>query len=539
MDLEDSLRTQSMNVNLLINSIKNSDEMENQLRNIYGEDLDLIRERKNAYLNTLSYFKKTFGEGKVILIRTPARINLMGVHIEHRGGYTNYLSIGKEIITVAEKRDDNRVIIRNVDKKYPAREFNIQEEIPPEKRGDWIKFIKETKIVPGDWSNYVRAAIFALQNRFPKINLKGMNLIFNGNIPPSAGLSSSSAMVVATALAVLNLNKLVISREELVRLCGEGEWYVGTRGGWGDHAAMVYGKRNYISHLRFFPFEINFIPFPSEFCVISCNSLVEASKSAGAKSIFNERVATYEIALMFIKKNFPFLKRIRYLRDINCDYLKKGEDFIYKILKSLPEKITRKELLRELPEHENELKELFKTHKEPERGYKVRAVCLFGLAECERAKICVKFLENGEMEKFGELMYISHNGDRVVSYNEEGKKRAWDNSVDDEKLNKLIEDARSKDPERLMQARLYRQPGGYGCSCEELDFIVDTARRIKGVLGAGLTGGGLGGCVLILAKKDKAEEIINQITREYYHPRNLKPAIDICIPVEGAGILSF
>jgi len=539
MDLKEHLKIESKDINILIDSVQNSsNKMEAQLRDIYGEDQKFIRDRKNTYLNTLSHFKETFKEGKVILIRTPARINLMGVHIEHRGGYTNCLSIGKEIIATAGRRDDELVIIHNVDKKYTPREFSIQEEIPPEKRGNWIKFIKEAKIIPGDWSNYVRAAVFVLQNKFPKINLKGMNIMFNGNIPPSVGLSSSSAMVVTTAMAVLSLNKLYISREELVKLCGEGEWYVGTRGGWGDHAAMIYGKRNYISHLRFFPFKIDFIPFPSGFRVISCNSLIEASKSAGAKSIFNERVATYEIALMLIKRNFPSLKGIKYLRDINPDYLGEGEDSIYRILKTLPRKIIRKELLRELPNYENKLNELFKTHKEPADGYKVRSVCLFGLAECERSKICVKFLENSEMEKFGELMYISHDGDRIVSYDKEGKKKLWNNYVDDEKLNKLIEDARSKDSKRIMKAHLHRQPGGYECSHEELDFIVDTARRIKGVVGAGLTGGGLGGCVLILVKEDKVEEVIKQITRRYYCPRNLESAIDICIPIKGAGIIS-
>ncbi len=538
MNLEDHLKIESKDINILIDSIQNpSNKMETQLRDIYGEDQEFIRNRKNTYLNTLSYFKKIFNEGKVILIRTPARINLMGVHIEHRGGYTNYLSIGKEIIAAAERRDDDLVIIHNVDKKYTPRKFSIQEEMPPEKRGNWIKFIKEAKIIPGDWSNYVRAAVFVLQNKFPRINLKGINIVFNGNIPPSAGLSSSSAMVVTTALAILNLNKLYISREESVKLCGEGEWYVGTRGGWGDHAAMIYGEKNYISHLKFFPFEIDFIPFPSGFRVISCNSLVEASKSAGAKSIFNERVASYEIALMLIKRNFPSLKEIKYLRDINSDYLGEREDFIYRILKTLPEKITRKELLRELPDYENKLNELFKTHKEPTDGYKVRSVCLFGLAECERSKICVELLQNSEMEKFGELMYISHDGDRIVSYNKEGGKNLWNNSADDEKLNKLIENAGSKDSKRVMEAHLYRQPGGYSCSCEKLDFIVDTARRIKGVVGAGLTGGGLGGCVLILVKEGKVKEIIKKIIRKYYYPRNLESAIDICIPIEGAGIL--
>ena len=71
-------------------------------------------------------------------------------------------------------------------------------------------------------------------------------------------------------------------------------------------------------------------------------------------------------------------------------------------------------MLSQLPGKANELKELFRTHDEPTDGYRVRGVCLFGLAECARAQVAVSFLKENKMESFGELISLSHNGDRVT-----------------------------------------------------------------------------------------------------------------------------
>jgi galactokinase len=86
----------------------------------------------------------------------------------------------------------------------------------------------------------------------------------------------------------------------------------------------------------------------------------------------------------------------------------------YEMLKSLPLRIGRQQLLSLLPEKANGLRELFRTHDEPKDGYRVRGVCLFGLAECARAQVAVSFLKENDMKSFGELISLSHNGDRVT-----------------------------------------------------------------------------------------------------------------------------
>ena len=60
---------------------------------------------------------------------------------------------------------------------------------------------------------------------------------------------------------------------------------------------------------------------------------------------------------------------------------------------------------------------------------------------------------------------------------------------------------------------------------------------VEGVLGAGRTGAGLGGCISVLLEKDKTGDLIKKVSEEYYRLRNLEPAIEVCFPVEGAGVI--
>ena len=175
-------------------------------------------------------------------------------------------------------------------------------------------------------------------------------------------------------------------------------------------------------------------------------------------------------------------------------------------------------------------------HDKPKEGYRVRGVCLFGLAECARAELAASLLRNRDMAAFGELISLSHDGDRVTRL-VSGKRVKYHEEITDEYLDRMIADLRSNDKARVESARLYRQPGGYAVSCEKLDELVDIAMSVEGVLGAGRVGAGLGGCISVLVEKNKTDELIQRISEEYYHPRNLPVGIEVCFPVAGAGII--
>ena len=98
------------------------------------------------------------------------------------------------------------------------------------------------------------------------------------------------------------VNDLTMDLRDLTVCMGQGEWYVGTRGGAGDHAAMLCGERDYIAHLRFFPFQLlDYVPLPSDHTVVICNSMRRAQKSAHELSAYNQTIAAYGTVLMLMK----------------------------------------------------------------------------------------------------------------------------------------------------------------------------------------------------------------------------------------------
>jgi hypothetical protein len=87
------------------------------------------------------------------------------------------------------------------------------------------------------------------------------------------------------------------------------------------------------------------------------------------------------------------------------------------------------------------------------------------------------------VKRFGELMSISHDGDRVTRL-VDGARVPVDNSYPDERIDALIDDLESGEPHRVERARLWRQGGGYNVSLPQLDTLVDIALATPGVPGA-------------------------------------------------------
>ena len=525
------------------------DPVRPRLQQIYGPDPDELAKRTPLWVDALGRAQELWGaHAEVLLIRAAGRINIMGMHIDHRGGSINTVALG-DVIFVVQPRNDDRVVLRNIDEdRFPPEEFAISEELPRHKIDDWDhwtqqEFQKRQLLgTAGDWSNYVKAAVLYLQHMHTSANgtfspfLQGMSMLVCGSVPVASGLSSSSSIVVGTAAACMRINGLEMSDADLIDACGQGEWYVGTRGGSGDHAGILLSRRGQIAHLGSFPPTVEMVPFPEGCVLVLCSSLKEAKKTAGARNVFNERVACYEFGLLLLRRCAPDLAdKMERLRDVSPEHLGVDDGRIYEMLKFLPERTTRDELLDALPDQHATLQRIFASHEPTPEGYRVRQAVLFGAAECLRSEMAAQFLKAGDARQFGELMVISHNGDRV-SRLVDGQRVAVDNAVSDERLDQLIADVRSTDPERAERARLWRQPGGYDVSCVELDELVDLSLTQPGVLGAGRVGAGLGGVVVVLVEKVHAQGVVDAVAQQYYGPRGLPVAAEVCVPVDGAGV---
>ena len=344
-----------------------------------------------------------------------------------------------------------------------------------------------------------------------------------------------------TAEALCALNKLDLTPQHFVELCGEGEWYVGSRGGAGDHAAMKFAQRGQVVKLGFLPFRFDcMFDFPEGVKLIVANSHVKANKTTNAKDAFNARVAAFDFGLMLFKDKFPRYSGVtHHLRDINTANLGLSPCGIYELLLALPEKVKPADLYALISqENHTQIKRISASHKAPEH-YNIRAIMMYGVAECLRADLCKGLFTANKIKSFGQMMNISHNGDRVASYDANGACHDYDASLPDSTLLELIEDLASEDSAKAHAAQIENQPGGYACSTPEIDFIVDTALKVKGVIGAQLSGAGLGGCVMILVEDVAVNALMSKLEDAYYTPRGLEPGMTVCVPVKGSGVLTL
>jgi len=515
-----------------------------QLRENLGEDEHLLKEHRAVLERALRGFLQHFGdEQPAVVIRSPGRINLIGMHVDHRGGAVNSIGI-KDTVVVAVARSDDRVNLANEDPRFSRSSFRISEELPETPVADWDDWTAKNLVtlgrrhLSGHWSNYTRAAGCYLANwlwrekNLSPSSFKGMDAFVASNMPMAVGLSSSSVLVVAMARLFSLFNNLEIDDSSFIDHCGTAEWYVGTRGGKGDHAAILLSRRGKITHIAFSPFAVRYLSFPPEYRIIVCNSLVVSCKGAATRHAFNQRIASYEIGFLLLKKiaearNLD-TEALRMLRDVNPETLGISHRELLELLLELPEKIGRKEVEAKLGTgYKETLRKIWQTHPEPDGGYPIRDVCLYGVAECLRSKMAADVLHEGRIEEFAHLMNVSHDGDRV-SRLVNGERVSWRSVFNEGSLR-----AGSGD-----EVLVHFQPGGYRVSTVEIDQLVDLALSIEGVLGARLTGAGYGGCVAILAHESAVKQLLAKLGAQYYTPRGEQLQAEVCQPLAGSNFFS-
>ena len=479
-----------------------------------------------------------------IIVCSPGRANLMGRHVDHQGGACNLMAIDSEIVIAASPRDDDRVNLWNTDgTAYPFRSFAFSELTVDIDWNDWLRTLDSQyvqRIVSGsggDWINYVMGAALRLQHRYPDRRLRGMDAVVCGDIPIGAGLSSSSALVVAVSEALAELNALNVRPREFVDLCGEAEWFVGTRGGSADHAAIKFGSVSEVVSVSFFPFEvIGRHPFPSGCSLVVCHSGITAKKTENARDRFNVKVACYHMAREVIRREFPdFAPLIEHLRDVNTQRLDVPLPTLYRMLRRLPERIEAREVEQLAAAHPRVAKCVSALDLE-QYEFPLRSVALYGLAECERAARTGRLLDSGDVTTLGHMMNISHDGDRVARWRPE--REDFSACVTDEHIDALIDSSLRPESLSASEAALWQQPGAYACSTPEIDLMVDRALECPGVLGAQLAGAGLGGCIMVLVRSENADQVQAALVREYYEPQGVEPRIFVCRASHGSRVFT-
>src|SRR5213596_2688889 len=211
--------------------------------------------------------------GPVHVVRAPGRVNLIGEHIDYCGLPVFPMALRQSVRIAFQPRSERETRLVNRDSRFVPSAFAVSESIPP--------------APAGDWGNYARAAARALAQRFP--DLRGVDALVDSDLPIAAGLSSSSALLVATALAILHANSASISPLELMEFLARGERYVGTAGGGMDQAIILGARAGCASRIDFHPLRLTPTAVPADWQFLVAWSLVPAEKSGAARQAYNER----------------------------------------------------------------------------------------------------------------------------------------------------------------------------------------------------------------------------------------------------------
>jgi galactokinase len=203
------------------------------------------------------------------MVSAPGRVNLIGEHIDYHGLAVLPMALRRSIRVHFQARADGRICVTSG--AYGHREFA------------WTPGL--TPVARGDWENYLRAAAQAIAGKWGVMN--GMDATIDSDLPAAAGLSSSSALIVAVTLALLRANRREATFEELMEILPDGEQFVGTRGGGMDHAASLASREGCASLIEFAPLGVRHIPIPEGWAFLVANSLQTAEKSGAVRERYN------------------------------------------------------------------------------------------------------------------------------------------------------------------------------------------------------------------------------------------------------------
>ena len=304
---------------------------------------ELVKQVKTKFENRFSK--------KPVLVFSPGRINLIGGHTDYNDGFVLPAAINKGIVAATQHSNKHFSSIIALD-------LNEQLDFS-------LKNIKPIK--SGGWKNYVLGVLAEIRKK-GKI-LTNFNLVFGGDIPIGAGLSSSAALENSIVFCLNTLFKLSFTKKEMITISQQAEHnYAGVKCGIMDQYASMFGLKNHALLLdcrtiESKPININF----NDYVLLLINTNVKHNLSESAYN--KQRLVCEKIAALL---------NISALRDATIDGLlkikKHLKDTDYQIAKYIIEENKRVVKASKALRDKNILsfgKLLFQSHHGLQHQYKV------------------------------------------------------------------------------------------------------------------------------------------------------------------------
>jgi galactokinase len=243
-------------------------------------------------------FRERYGAAPIIC-RAPGRVNLIGEHTDYNDGFVMPAAIEFYTYVAASPRDDRRVVVAS-ENFAESVEFDLNSL----RRGS-----------TGHWSDYVRGVAAVLD---AEAGVCGANLLVHGEVPLGAGLSSSAAIEVATAFALLSVARRELDRVHIARVCQKAEHeYAGTKCGIMDQYIACFGEEGRALLLDCRSLQHELLPLPEGVRVVICNSMVKHALVAGE---YNARRADCAAGVEYFARKIP---GVRSLRDVSPEQLER------------------------------------------------------------------------------------------------------------------------------------------------------------------------------------------------------------------------
>ncbi|TFJ91427.1 galactokinase [Lentibacillus salicampi] len=259
--------------------------------------------------NLINAFQNVFNStGEPRTFFAPGRINLIGEHTDYNGGHVFPTSISFGTYALGKKRTDTR---------FRFYSMNFPEAGVMECDLSDLNFNEAH-----DWANYPKGMIHHLIKGGYSLR-HGADILYYGDIPNGAGLSSSASIEMATGVLLEHLFELTIDRVEMIKLGQKVENdYIGVNSGIMDQFAIGKGKRNHAILLDCQRLDYHYAPIELEDHAIMIINTNKQRKLAGSK--YNERRQQCEEALADLKSAFT----INSLGDLTKDQFEQHKDLI-------------------------------------------------------------------------------------------------------------------------------------------------------------------------------------------------------------------
>ncbi len=291
-------------------------------------------------------FRAAFGSPPQVVVRAPGRVNLIGEHTDYNEGYVLPVAIDRYVWFAGTHRHDRLVRARALD--FGAEiEFSLDDIQKDSRR---------------PWANYLRGVAAVLQAAGQR--LAGADLVYGGDVPREAGLSSSAAVEVAAMVFWQRLLRLPLEAVEIATLSRRAEnEFVGVPTGIMDQFASACARRDHALFLDCRDLRYRLVPLRDDVAIVVCNSGV---KRALASSEYEVRWRQCRAAVEALNH---FGLRAQSLRDVTPAQLREvGSRMDPLLLKRARHVVT----------------------------------------ENQRVLDAVRSLEQGDLQQFGSLLNASH-----------------------------------------------------------------------------------------------------------------------------------